>query len=358
VDVSEPVLRLERISKRFGEAIAASDLSIAIEAGEFFTLLGPSGSGKSSILRVIAGLERPDSGRVLIAGEDVSSVPPWRRNIGMVFQTYALFPHMNVASNVGYGLRMRRDPKPDVDCRVAQLLSLVGLAGKEAREVVTLSGGEQQRVALARALAVQPAILLLDEPLSALDEKIRREMQAELKHIQKQTGTTFVYVTHDQEEALTMSDRIAVVNHGVCAQCDPPESLFRRPRTRFVAGFFRGCNVLEAECIAIEDQFALLRLAGQEIRVSRDDRRATALTRVALAMRAEAPLVGEDAVDCPIVLQAAVIDVVYRGTSVDHVLELADGQRLLATATRRRVAASARTTRVGLDPGDFVLLED
>ena len=240
--MAEPILELRHVCKRFGRAVPADDVSLAIEPGEFFTFLGPSGSGKSTLLRIIAGLEHADAGLVLLRGRDVGGVPPWRRHLGMVFQQYANFPHMNVAQNVAYGLRRRGLDPAKVKTRVAELLDLVGLAGFEERRVTQLSGGEQQRVAIARALAPRPELLLLDEPLAALDEKIRREMQGELTKIQEATGTTFVYVTHDQEEALTMSDRIAVLNRGRCVQVGAPERIFRFPRTRFVAGFFRGCK--------------------------------------------------------------------------------------------------------------------
>ena len=307
--MTEPILRLDSLDKRFGDAVAARDFSLDVHAGEFFTFLGPSGSGKSSVLRMIAGLESPDSGRVVIDGRDVSGVPPWERGIGMVFQSYAVFPHMNVEENVGYGLRMRRRPKAQVRERVSDLLGLVGLAGTEDRDVVTLSGGEQQRIALARALALAPPILLLDEPLSALDEKIRREMQTELKRIQKQTGTTFVYVTHDQEEALTMSDRIAVIDRGACVQCDTPRTLFRRPLTRFVAGFFRDCNLLEAQCIGIDGERARLRVAGTPVEIALAGRQPRQRDRAAVAIRAESPVLGDRAERCPVVLDARLLEV-------------------------------------------------
>src|SRR5438093_2265288 len=263
--MAEAILQLEEVTKRFDRTLAADRLSLTVHRGEFFTFLGPSGSGKSTILRMIAGLERPDAGRILIAGRDVEGVPPWRRNLGMVFQHYAIFPHMTVAQNVGYGLRVRRRPAVEIGEKVARLLTLVGLAGMAAKNVTLLSGGEQQRVALARALVLEPSLLLLDEPLPALDEKIRREMQAELKHIQQKTGTTFLYVTHDQEEALTMSDRIAVLNRGSCVQCDAPERIYRRPRTRFVAGFFRGCNVLDAAALQVGPDGGRITLAGTAV---------------------------------------------------------------------------------------------
>jgi ABC-type Fe3+/spermidine/putrescine transport system ATPase subunit len=353
---STPILRLERLNKRFGAAQAAHDLSLEVHAGEFFTFLGPSGSGKSSILRMVAGLERPDSGRIVIAGRDVSDVPPWQRNLGMVFQSYAVFPHMTVVENVGYGPRMKRRPKQDIAATVERLLALVGLAGFGGRSVTTLSGGEQQRVALARALAMKPALLLLDEPLSALDEKIRREMQIELKRIQKTTETTFLYVTHDQEEALTMSDRIAVINRGKAVQCDAPEALFRRPRTRFVAEFFRGCNVLEAECVALAGATARIVVAGVEAEIALGDRRWPGSGRVAVALRSEAPLLGAEADRTAIRLDVGVTDVVYRGTNVDHLLRLPDGQPLLVTATRRQAKRGARVP-LGFDAKDLVPLE-
>ena len=245
--MSATILELDRISKRFGATVAADALSLTVQKGEFFTFLGPSGSGKSTVLRMVAGLEEPDGGTIRIDGQDVAAVAPWHRNLGMMFQNYAVFPHMNVRMNVGYGLKARRLPPSEVKKRVDAMLELVGLASLGDKNVTLLSGGEQQRVALARALAPEPRMLLLDEPLSALDEKIRRAMQAELKHVHRRTGTTFLYVTHDQEEALTLSDRIAVINRGRCVQCDAPERLYKRPRRRFVAEFFRGCNVLEAE---------------------------------------------------------------------------------------------------------------
>ncbi len=352
-----PLLELEEVTKRFGATVAADRLTLTVRRGEFFTLLGPSGSGKSTVLRIVAGLERPDAGRVRIDGRDMAGVPPWRRNLGMVFQQYALFPHMTVADNVAYGLRVRRLPAAEVRRRVAELLALVGLAGMGEKNVTLLSGGEQQRVALARSLVLSPALLLLDEPLGALDEKIRREMQDELKALQRKTGTTFLYVTHDQEEALAMSDRVAVVHRGVCVQCDEPERLFRRPRTRFAAGFFRGSNLLEADVDGAGNGRVRLRLGGLVVAVPADAAPA-GRRRVAVAIRAEAVRLGAAAQACEVRLPATLLGVVYRGTTVDHLLALPDGQRLVATSTRREAEGAGSPVSIGLRPDDVVVLED
>jgi ABC-type Fe3+/spermidine/putrescine transport system ATPase subunit len=354
--MSSAILELDQVNKRFGPAVTADRLSLAVERGEFFTLLGPSGSGKSTVLRMIAGLERPDSGRIVIEGEDMTGVPPWRRNLGMVFQNYAVFPHMSVTGNVGYGLRVRRTPAADASERVAAMLRMVGLEGMGTKNVTLLSGGEQQRVALARALILRPALLLLDEPLSALDEKIRREMQTELKRIHRETGTTFVYVTHDQEEALTMSDRIAILNRGTCVQCDAPERLYRRPKTRFVARFFRGCNVLDADLIGTADGRARVGLAGTVLSVPWDG--APRSGRVGLALRAEDVKLGSAAEMCEARLTGRLGEMIYRGTNVDHLIDLGDGQKLVATATSRAAPAAPSEIAVGIDASSIALLDD
>ena len=317
-----PILELEAVSKRFGATVTADRLSLSVAPGAFFTFLGPSGSGKSTILRMIAGLERPDAGRILIDGRDVEGVPPWRRNLGMVFQHYAVFPHMRVAENVAYGLRVRHAPRGSIERRVDEMLELVGLPGFHRRDAATLSGGEQQRVALARALAPAPRMLLLDEPLSALDDRIRRDMQSELKHIQRKSGTTFLYVTHDQEEALTMSDRIAVLDRGVCAQHDAPEALFRRPRNRFVASFFRGCNVLDAEIKATAANRAQVLLAGMPVDLPFATKGTTPPLRLGLAVRCENLRLGRGADASPLRLEARLEEIIYRGTNVSQIMGL------------------------------------
>jgi ABC-type Fe3+/spermidine/putrescine transport system ATPase subunit len=352
--MAEPILELRHLKKRFGDAVPADDVSLAIEAGEFFTFLGPSGSGKSTILRIVAGLETADGGQVLLRGRDVGTVPPWQRHLGMVFQQYANFPHMDVAQNVAYGLRRRGLSKAAIDARVHELLALVGLAGFAARRVTQLSGGEQQRVAIARALAPRPELLLLDEPLAALDEKIRREMQGELRKIQETTGTTFVYVTHDQEEALTMSDRIAVLHRGRAVQCDEPERIFRFPRTRFVASFFRGCNVLEARLERQADGVAL-ELAGRRLRLpKRDSERGGPQ---AIALRGETLLLDRGA-SADLALPATLEKITYRGVYRDYRLRLEDGQELSATLTGRLPLAEGARVEVGIRADDVVILEE
>ena len=238
-------VRLLGIRRTFGEVVAIDDLDLDIAEGEFFTMLGPSGSGKTTTLRLIAGFERPDEGRVELAGVDVTSHPPYTRDVNTVFQDYALFPHMSVADNVGYGLRVRRVPKRVRRQRVEEALKMVRLAGFGDRRPVQLSGGQRQRVALARSIVNRPRVLLLDEPLGALDLKLRQEMQLFLKSLQTDLEITFLYVTHDQEEALTMSDRIAVFNAGRVEQIGTPADVYERPATEFVAGFIGVSNVLD-----------------------------------------------------------------------------------------------------------------
>ncbi|HEX6988903.1 MAG TPA: ABC transporter ATP-binding protein [Bacillota bacterium] len=233
------------VVKAFGDVVAVNHVSFEVQQGEFFSLLGPSGCGKTTTLRMIAGFEQPDQGRIEIGGVDVTGVPAYRRATNMVFQRLALFPHMTVFENVAFGLQVKRVPGAEVERRVRQVLDMVELGDLAQRRPSQLSGGQQQRVALARALVNQPRVLLLDEPLSALDRKLRQQMQLELKRIQREVGTTFVFVTHDQEEAMTMSDRIAVMDHGIVAQLDTPRNIYDRPRSRFVAGFLGNTNLLE-----------------------------------------------------------------------------------------------------------------
>ena len=245
--MTSAAIKLDRVTKTFdGKVVAVDEVTLDIAAGEFFSLLGPSGCGKTTSLRMIAGFEHPDSGRVHVGGRDITDLPVHRRDMGMVFQSYALFPHRTVAENVAFGLRMREVPRSEIDRRVQAALAQVALTGLEDRKPSQLSGGQQQRVALARALVVEPPVLLCDEPLGALDRKLRQQMQFELKELQKRLGVTLVFVTHDQEEALAMSDRIAVMHKGRVEQVGSPTEIYERPRTRFVADFIGEINILEA----------------------------------------------------------------------------------------------------------------
>ncbi len=272
---AEPATRssveLEDLSKRFGEVQAVRDLDLDIARGEFFTFLGPSGCGKTTTLRVIAGFEQPTSGRVLIEGGDVTALAPHQRPTNTVFQSYALFPHLSVRENVAYGLKRKKVSRAEIERRVREELERVGLAEEANRKPSQLSGGMQQRVALARAVVNLPKVLLLDEPLGALDLKLRKGLQIELKRIQREVGITFVYVTHDQEEALTMSDRIAVMNRGVVEQVADPEDVYERPRTTFVAGFIGVSNLMPGSVGSIDRGLAQVRLdAGVEVAAPSD----------------------------------------------------------------------------------------
>ena len=242
----QPAVRFDRVSRHFGEIRAVDDVSFEVEDGEFFAMLGPSGSGKTTCLRLIAGFEEPDGGEIALHGQSVLGVPPYDRNVNTVFQDYALFPHMSVLDNVAYGLMVKGVGKAKRHRRAADLLDLVALGGLGGRRPAELSGGQRQRVALARALINQPEVLLLDEPLGALDLKLRQQMQTELKALQRKVGITFVYVTHDQEEALGMSDRLAVFNHGRIEQIGTPEAIYEHPATAFVAGFVGASNIVDA----------------------------------------------------------------------------------------------------------------
>ena len=249
-------VELVNVTKGFANHLAVKNISMEIRQGEFFSMLGPSGCGKTTTLRMIAGFEYPTSGVIRLLGQNVEQQPPHRRNVNMVFQNYALFPHMTVFDNVAFGLAVKRVPRKEIQARVSEALEMVRLPGMERRKPTQLSGGQQQRVALARALVNRPAVLLLDEPLGALDLKLRKEMQLELKRLQREVGITFIYVTHDQEEALTMSDRIAVMNHGEVLQVDPPTVLYDRPANRFIAGFIGMTNFLEGRYSASDGKLA------------------------------------------------------------------------------------------------------
>jgi len=267
-----PAISLQQVGKSFGDVHAVKGLDLDIRGGEFFSLLGPSGSGKTTVLRMIAGFELPTSGRIELGGKDVTHAAPFERDVNTVFQDYALFPHLTVAQNVEYGLKLRKIPKPERNSRVAEALEMIRLPQVANRLPSQLSGGQRQRIALARALILRPQVLLLDEPLGALDKQLREQMQIELKQIQREVGITFVFVTHDQEEALTLSDRVAVFNEGKIDQVGSPEDLYERPATRFVASFLGNTNLIEGSLAKfLTGADALLSLRPEHILVRPQD---------------------------------------------------------------------------------------
>jgi spermidine/putrescine transport system ATP-binding protein len=317
-------LVLEGISKSYGEHWVVRDVSLPIEEGELVVLLGPSGCGKTTTLRMIGGFVEPTAGRVRLGARDITVLPPYRRNTGLVFQGYALFPHLTAAQNVAFGLEMRRLAMGVIRDKVEEALRLVRLEGLGDRLPRELSGGQQQRVALARALVNQPAVLLLDEPLGALDLQLRKQMQVELKQIQREVGITFIYVTHDQEEALTMSDRIAVMNDGVVQQCGKPEDVYERPEKPFVAGFIGISNLLDGQV-----QDGGVRLAtGTLVPVSLPDGCGQG-EEVHLSVRPEKIWLA-DFEDDMVVLDGTLVETVYLGTTTQYIVELAPGARVVA----------------------------
>lgn len=282
----DTLLALDHIEKNFGEAKVLRGISLTVKAGEFVTLLGPSGCGKTTTLRIIAGLEKPDAGHVYLAGEDVTDLEPNRRNVNTVFQSYALFPHMNVEANIGYSLRLKRADKKLIHKTVEEALELVQLSGFGKRMPSELSGGQRQRVAIARAVVNHPRVLLLDEPLGALDLQLRRQMQLELKRLQKQLGITFIYITHDQEEAINMSDRIAVMRAGEFVQIGTPDEVYETPKTAFAARFVGNANVLQGDVVCTEDGFLRVETDGGVISC-RARKNTYAGERISYAVRSE-----------------------------------------------------------------------
>ena len=284
---------LSDVTKRFGTVQAVSHVSLHVEEGEFFSLLGPSGCGKTTMLRMLAGFISPTAGSISIGGINVTELPPEKRDVGIVFQNYAIFPHMNVYDNIGFGLRMRKVARPELDRRVRAALEQVGLRGYENRYQREMSGGEQQRVALARVLVTQPRILLLDEPLSALDKKLREEMKYWIRDLHAQLGITAIYVTHDQGEALTMSDRIAVMRNGAVEQVGTPREVYEQPQTHFVTDFIGESNILPARVLEVDHEYVRLTLAGFSVMAQRRD--VSAGQQVSLVVRPEHVVLGLDA---------------------------------------------------------------
>jgi len=333
-------VELRNVSKRFGEVVAVDRVSLQIRDGDFFALLGPSGCGKTTTLRLIAGFETPTEGDLYIQGEPVGDTPPFRRNTNMVFQNYALFPHMSVARNIAFGLEMKRVPKAEIRRRVQEALEMVRLSGLGYRRPAQLSGGQQQRVALARALVNHPAVLLLDEPLGALDLKLRKEMQLELKKLQQQVGITFVYVTHDQSEALTMSNRIAVMHHGQVLQVGSPTDIYEQPNSRFVADFIGESNFLDGRVLERDAEMVTVLVGGEvPVRVAAGPNSLLAERgllselnpgrTVTLAVRPEkVRLFRERPAGMANCLAGRVEEIVYVGTETQYRLRLEDGSLL------------------------------
>ncbi len=280
-------VRLERVSKLFADVAAVDDLSLDIAEGEFFSMLGPSGCGKTTTLRMIGGFEEPTYGTVYLGGRDVTDLPPYKRDVNTVFQSYALFPHLDVYENIAFGLRRKKVDKGEIESRVREAMHLVDLVGFERRKPPQMSGGQQQRVALARALVNSPKVLLLDEPLGALDLKLRKQMQLELKRIQQEVGITFIYVTHDQEEAMTMSDRLAVMRHGKIDQIGAPEAVYESPATEFVAGFLGASNMLDGEVQQANNGRTTISLATGGSVTARTDAVPEGVKRVKVGVRPE-----------------------------------------------------------------------
>ena len=386
------LLELKNIKKSFtpGEDVL-DDICLTVARGEFVTLLGSSGCGKTTTLRIIAGLEQTDSGSVWINGQDVTKLPPDKRDVNTVFQNYALFPHMNVAENIGYGLKLRKVPRGEIKKKVAQMLELVQLEGYEKRKPSELSGGQKQRVAIARALVNNPKVLLLDEPLGALDLQLRRAMQIELKHLQKKLGITFIYITHDQEEAINMSDRIAVMKDGRIEQIGTPDEIYNHPKTSYVATFVGNANILHGVAENIQGENAIVKIGNDRVIVSQQDTGDTrakqylaAGEKVTLAVRSENILLQEtavigdtgtdyrDAVDISVAdgsldahnknsvssLQATVTEKNFAGGQLRVTLKLSDGTQLIAS--RYGIDASVaegQTVRCSFLPTDAVLVD-
>ena len=391
--MAEVSLELKEIKKSFTEGEAVLDnISLEISKGEFITLLGSSGCGKTTTLRIIAGLEQPDAGSVWLDGREVTGLEPNQRDVNTVFQNYALFPHMNVAENIGYGLKLKKVPKSEIRKKVSRMLELVQLEGYEKRKPSELSGGQKQRVAIARALVNNPKVLLLDEPLGALDLQLRRAMQIELKHLQKKLGITFIYITHDQEEAINMSDRIAVMRDGCIEQIGTPDEIYNHPKTSYVATFVGNANILHGVAESIQGENAIVKIGNDRVIVkletSQQDTRAkqylAAGEKVTLAVRSENILLQEtavigdtgtdyrDAVDISVAdgsldahnknsvssLQATVTEKNFAGGQLRVTLKLSDGTQLIAS--RYGIDASVaegQTVRCSFLPTDAVLVD-
>ncbi|MEI8108472.1 MAG: ABC transporter ATP-binding protein [Verrucomicrobiota bacterium] len=354
------MVKLHQVTKRFGDFVAVEEVDLAIGAGEFLTLLGPSGCGKTTLLRMIAGFEIPTSGQVFLQGEDVTRLPPYERDVNQVFQSYALFPHLTVEENIGFGLRMKKVAKAEMRERIAEVIDLVALGGMERRRPNQLSGGQRQRVALARAIVCRPKVLLLDEPLSALDAQLRKAMQIELKRLQKKLGITFVFVTHDQEEALTMSDRIAVVNGGRIEQIGTTTEIYHAPATAFVARFIGMANIFAATVLGEEAGMTRLGLGGGvEVRMPwRADRGGDG--KLSISIRPEKIHLQSQRNLGESVFEAEVVEEHFKGATNELLLRTAGGVELMVIVANESASEEAfhQGARVwcGVNPQDIVVV--
>jgi spermidine/putrescine transport system ATP-binding protein len=349
-------VEIQSVTKRFGAVAAVESISLSVCPGEFLTLLGPSGCGKTTLLRLIAGFETPDEGRIILNGLDVTDLPPYRRDVTTVFQHYVLFPHLDVHRNIMFGLERKRVPREAARKRVLECLELVKLTGLESRRPDELSGGQQQRVALARALAPRPRVLLLDEPLAALDLKLRKQMQIELRELQRELGISFVYVTHDQEEAITMSDRVAVMNSGRIEQVGAPRDVYERPRTEFVAGFIGSSNILDATVLRAIADGAVIDLGGIEVESSQQanpGEKVRVLIRPERITLREVP--SEKQPDLP---RGTVESVVYLGPRTELRIRLAGGQLITVVNQNSVPPEPGRTAYLEIDPDSIIVLSN
>lgn len=348
--MSAPLLSIKSVSKKFGAVVALEDVSLDVGAGEFFALLGPSGSGKTTLMRCIAGFESPDAGTIALSGVDLSGVPPYRRPVNMMFQSYALFPHLNVFENIAFGLRRQGETRDAIDARVNELLAMTQLSAFGHRRIAELSGGQKQRVALARALAPRPKLLLLDEPLGALDRKLREETQFQLKEIQRLTQTSFVIVTHDQDEALALADRIAVMRAGRVEQIAGPMEIYDRPATRFVAGFVGETNFIEGRL----DRNGAAALITEFGRIPCEPRNLPGGARATLSVRPERIGVARDGEG----IAGVVEDFVFRGETTLLRVRVASNIVLRAAASHGERHAIGDSVRLSFPPGAGALLAE
>jgi spermidine/putrescine transport system ATP-binding protein len=353
----EPIVRFEAVTKRFGDTLAVDRLDLDLARGEFVTLLGPSGCGKSTSLRMLGGFETPSQGRILLDGQDVTGLPPYRRDVNMVFQDYALFPHMTVAENVAFGLEMKGADRDTTARRVEDLLGLVQLSDLAGREPAQLSGGQRQRIALARALAPDPKVLLLDEPLGALDAKLRQQMQIELKRIQEQTGKTFLFVTHDQEEALTMSDTVVVMNAGRIEQTGSPAELYHRPKGRFVASFIGDSNFLTCEVGGAEGATLRLDWAGTPLIAESAEALPCGRT-VHVALRPDHITCSWDEPDTANRIAGRIVERVFKGARTNLVIDAGRDRRLDVRVDPFFLEQGGDRVWLGWQPARMVVLAD